>query len=64
MYRRIRSDDLGRLEASPTRFPAGSRQMFVLRYVAGAVPVGTGGRVRLMTPRRSPAAAGTSTPCA
>lgn len=51
MYQRIRSEDVGHLEASPTRFPVDSHQPFTLRYTAGKRPITPGGRVRLLTPR-------------
>ena len=51
MYARVRSEALGRLEASPLVFRADSNQSFTLTYVAGATPIEPGGQIRLLTPR-------------
>jgi len=51
MYVRLRSENVGYLDASPTSFPVDSRQMFTLRYTAGTTPLTPGGSVRLLVPR-------------
>jgi len=50
VHRRIRSGEFGRLEVSPSRVAVGSRQLFILRYVAGARPLTACGRIRLLVP--------------